>query len=245
MAGHSKWANIRHRKERMDARRGKLFSRLIREVMVAAKIGGSDPAANPRLRLAMERARDANVPGDNLARAVKKGGGQNDGGDYAELRYEGFGPGGAAVIVEVFTDNKNRTLGEVRHAFTKNGGNLAANGAVAHLFRRRGQLLFSAVAGELLMEKAIEHGAEDFDGDDDGAEVLCAPEMLPQMVDALRAAGFSPDVAEVIMRPEGEIITLTGADAEKMRKLTDALEDADDVQQVYTNANFGDDDNDN
>lgn len=224
----------------MDAKRGKLFSRLIREVAVAAKVGGGDPAANPRLRLALERARDANVPGDNITRAIKRGGGQNDGGDYAELRYEGFGPGGAAVIVEVVTDNKNRTLGEVRHAFTKHGGNLAANGAVSHLFRRRGQLLFSAAAGEPLMEKAVENGAEDYDGDDDGAEVLCAPEALPQMVEALRAAGFTPDFAEVIMRPEGEI-TLTGNDAAKMRKLLDALEDTDDVQQVYTNANFGDD----
>ena len=223
----------------MDAKRGKLFSRLIREVMVAAKVGGGDPAANPRLRLALERARDANVPGDNLTRAVKRGGGQADGGDYAELRYEGFGVGGAAVIVEVFTDNKNRTLGEIRHAFAKNGGNLAANGAVSHLFRRRGQLLFPA-GGDALMEKAIEHGAEDYDGDDDGAEVLCAPDALAQMVDALRAAGFVPDVAELIMHAESEI-TLTDADAVKMRKLLDALEDADDVQQVYTNANFGGD----
>ena len=240
MAGHSKWANIKHRKERMDAKRGKLFSRLIREVAVAAKIGGNDAAANPRLRLALERARDANVPGDNITRAIKRGGGQTDSGDYAELRYEGFGPGGAAIIIEVFTDNKNRTLGEVRHALAKHGGNLAANGAVSHLFRRRGQLLFSAAAGESLMEKAIECGAEDFDGDDDGAEVLCAPENLPQVVEALRAAGFAPDDAEVIMRPESEI-TIGENDAAKMRKLLDALEDTDDVQQIYTNVAFADD----
>ena len=231
----------------MDAKRGKLFSRLIREVAVAAKVGGADPAANPRLRLALERARDANVPNDNLTRAVRRSSGQSDGGvDYMEMRYEGFGPGGGAVIAEVVTDNKNRALSEIRHAFSKHGGNLAANGAVSHLFNRRGQLLFSrADNADALMEKAVEHGAEDFDRDNDsgGVEILCAPENLMALLDALKAAGFAPDFAEVVMRADNEI-TLAGNDAIKMRKLLDVLEDVDDVQHVYTNAVM-DDDNDN
>ncbi len=229
----------------MDAKRGKLFSRLIREVAVAARTGGADADANPRLRLALERAREANVPGDNIARAVRRGGGLESGGDYAEMRYEGFGPGGAAVVAEALTDNKNRALAEVRSAFTKNGGNLAANGALAHLFRRRGRLLFSAVAdADALMEQAAENGAEDFDDDGEGsAEILCAPEDFPQLESALRERGFAPDFAEIVLHPECET-ELAGNDAKKMRKLLNALDDADDVQNVYTNAVFSDDDDD-
>lgn len=243
MAGHSKWANIRHRKERVDAKRGKLFSRLIREVMVAARVGGGDAAANPRLRLALDRAREANVPGDNLERAVKRGAGQLEGADYEEVRYEGYGPGGAAVIVDCLTDNRNRTLAEVRHAFSRNGGNLGADGSVAFMFRRCGRLLFAPGAdADAVMEAAIEHGADEVDGDaENGVEVVSPPEVFPALLEGLRAAGLRPEFAAVVMRPENET-ALTGAEAGKARKFLEALEDLDDTQEVHTNVVFPDDD---
>ena len=239
MAGHSKWANIRHRKERVDAKKGKLFSRLIREVAVAAKVGGDDPAANPRLRLALDRAREANVPGDNLERALKRASGQADGADYDEVRYEGYGPAGAAVIVECLTDNRNRTLAEVRHAFARNGGNLGADGSVAFLFRRCGRMLFAPGAdADRVMEVAADNGADEVEADDDGGvEVVSPPEKFPALLEALQAAGMKPDFAEVVMRPDNET-ALSGDDARKARKLLDALEDLDDTQRVHTNASF-------
>ena len=240
MAGHSKWANIRHRKERVDAKRGKTFSRLIKEVTVAAKTGGMDAAANPRLRLALEKAREANVPNDNLERAIRRGGGQLEGGaSYNEVRYEGYGIGGAAVLVDCLTDNKNRTLGEVRHAFNKYGGNLGTDGSVVYLFNRCGQLLFCGVKDSgALMETAIDNGADDFREEDGGdIEIICPPDDFPTLLDAVRAAGYAPDAADVVMRPQNDV-SLAGDDGKRMRRLLDVLEDLDDTQQVYTNADI-------
>lgn len=238
MAGHSKWANIRHRKERVDAKRGKVFSRLVKEVFVAAKMGGIDPDANPRLRLALERARDANVPNDNIDRAVKRGGGQLEGVNYAEVRYEGYAAGGAALLLDCLTDNKNRTLPEVRRALIKHGGNLAAEGAVSYLFSRCGQLLFSNPSdGAKLMDVAAEHNAAEFNEEDGGVEILCAPEDFPALLDAVRAGGFPPDAADIVMRADGDM-PLFGEEARRMQKLLDALEELDDVQSVYTNADI-------
>lgn len=241
MAGHSKWANIRHRKERMDSKRGKIFSRLIKEIAVAAKTGGTDPAANPRLRLAVEKAREANVPNDNLERAIKRGGGQLEGADYAEIRHEGYGPGGAAIIVDCLTDNKNRTLPEVRHVFTKHGGNLGANGSVSYLFHRCGQILCATGDNETrLMEIAIENGAEDFEpvGSDNGeVEITCAPNDFPDLLSALKNAGYAPEFAEIVMSATNEI-SLKGEEAKRMQKLLAALEDLDDTQQIHTSAIF-------
>ena len=242
MAGHSKWANIRHRKERVDAKKGKIFSRLIREVAVAVRVGGGDPAANPRLRLALDRARDANVPGDNLERAVKRGSGQLEGADYEEIRYEGYGPAGAAVIVECLTDNRNRTLSEVRLAFARNGGNLGADGSVAFLFRRCGRALFSPGSdADKIMEVAADNGADEVEGDpENGVEVVSPPDKFPALLDALRAAGLRPEYAEVVMRPETEI-ALAGEEAQKARKFLDALEDLEDAQKIHANVVFADD----
>lgn len=239
MAGHSKWANIRHRKERMDAKKGKIFSRLIREVTVAARVGGDDPAANPRLRLALDRARDANVPGDNIERAVKRGAGLLEGADYEEVRYEGYGPAGAAVIVECLTDNRNRTLAEVRHAFTRNGGNMGADGSVAFLFRRCGRMLFAPGAdADRVMEVAADNGADEVEGDSEsGMEVVSPPEKFTALLDAIQAAGLRPDFAQVVMRPETEV-ALSGEDARKARKFLDALEDLDDAQEIHANVVF-------
>ena len=241
MAGHSKWANIRHRKERMDSRRGKIFARIIKEAAVAARIGGPDPDSNPRLRLAMEKARAANVPSDNMERAIKRGGGQLEGADYAEIRYEGYGPGGAAIIVDCLTDNKNRALSEVRHAINKHGGNLGADGSVAYLFSRCGQILFAPGADEnAVMEAAIENGAQDMQTADDGSiDITCAPADFPALLDALRAAGFEPAEADIVMRPSDEAV-LGELDAAKMKKLLAALEDLDDTQNIHTNAVFAD-----
>ena len=240
MAGHSKWANIRHRKERVDAKKGKVFSRLIREVTVAVKIGGDDPGANPRLRLALDRAREANVPGDNLERAIKRGAGQLEGADYEEIRYEGYGPAGAAVIVECLTDNRNRTLAEVRHAFSRNGGNLGADGSVAFLFRRCGRLLFAPGANaERVMEIAIDNGADEVEGDaENGMEIVCPPESFPALLDAMQSAGLRPEFAEVVMRPENEVALSGEDDIRKVRKFLDALEDLDDTQEVHANVVF-------
>lgn len=239
MAGHSKWANIQHRKARQDAKRNKLFTRIIREVTVAARAGGSDPGANPALRLALEKASDANIGKDTLQRAIQRGAGEIEGASYEEIRYEGYGIGGAAVMVDCLTENRVRTVAEIRHAFSKNGGNLGTDGSVAYLFRHVGQFLFEPGTSEdQVMEIAIEAGADDVASDDEGGiEVLCEPAAFSVLKQAFLQAGLRPAVAEVTMRPESEV-ELSGEDAEKMQKLLDAIENVDDVQQVYTNAAF-------
>jgi YebC/PmpR family DNA-binding regulatory protein len=239
MAGHSKWANIQHRKGRQDAKRGKLFTRLIKEITVAAKLGGGDATANPRLRLAMDKASEANIPKDTLQRAIQRGAGGMDGATYEEIRYEGYGIGGAAVIVDCMTDNRTRTVAEVRHAFSKHGGNLGTDGSVAFMFRHCGQLLFvPGTSEDRVMEAAIEAGAEDVLTDDEGGiEVICQPGEFGSVKAALEKVGLKAEVAEITMRPE-TAAPLAGEDAQKMQKLLDALENLDDVQQVYTNAEF-------
>ncbi|MCW5622672.1 MAG: YebC/PmpR family DNA-binding transcriptional regulator [Burkholderiales bacterium] len=237
MAGHSKWANIKHKKAAQDARRGKVFTRLIKEITVSAKLGGADPDMNPRLRLAIERAYEANMPKDNIERAVKRGSGELEGVDYEEIRYEGYGIGGAAVMVDCLTDNRTRTVADVRHAFTKNGGNLGTDGSVSFLFMHCGQIVFApGVSEDKLMETAIEAGADDVLVNDDGsAEVITAPGDFPAVKAALEKAGLSADLAEVTMKPTTENV-LSGEDAARMQKLLDALEALDDVQAVYTTA---------
>ncbi len=237
MAGHSKWANIQHRKGRQDEKRGKLFTRLIKEITVAAKLGGGDPASNPRLRLAMEKASDANMPKDTVQRAIQKGVGGLEGVNYEEIRYEGYGIGGAAVIVDVMTDNRTRTVAEVRHAFSKYGGNLGTDGSVAFLFKHCGQFLFAPGTSEdKVMEVAIEAGADDVASDDDGSiEVLCAPNDFAQVKASLEAAGLKAELAEITMKPMTET-ALEGEDAARMQKLLDVIENLDDVQEVFTNA---------
>ncbi len=237
MAGHSKWANIQHRKGRQDAKRGKAFTKLIKEITVAAKMGGGDMNFNPRLRLAIEKAKAENMPGDNIKNAVKRGTGELEGVNYEELRYEGYGINGAAVIVDCLTDNKVRTVADVRHAFNKNGGNLGTDGSVAFLFKHCGQFLFAPGADEnQLMDVALEAGAEDVLTNDDGSiEIICAPGDFIAVNDALEKAGLKPEFAEVTMKPQTET-GFTGDDAVKMQKLLDALESLDDVQEVYTNA---------
>ena len=239
MAGHSKWANIQHRKGRQDAKRGKLFTRIIKEITVAAKLGGGDPGSNPRLRLAVDKASDANMPKDTVQRAIAKGVGGLDGANYDEIRYEGYGIGGAAVIVDCLTDNRTRTVAEVRHAFSKNGGNLGTDGSVAFMFRHCGQFLFvPGTSEDKVMEVAIEAGADDvFTDDEGGIEVICAPSDFTAVRQALEKAGLKAEVAEITMKP-GTETELTGDDAARMQKLLDALENLDDVQQVYTNAVF-------
>ncbi|MGO4380704.1 YebC/PmpR family DNA-binding transcriptional regulator [Pseudoduganella sp. RAF19] len=237
MAGHSKWANIKHKKAATDAKRGKIWTRLIKEITVAARMGGGDVASNPRLRLAMDKAADANMPKDNVQRAITRGTGGGDGANYEEVRYEGYGIGGAAIIVDCMTDNRVRTVAEVRHAFNKYGGNMGTEGSVAFMFKHCGQFLFAPGTDEAtLMDAALEAGAEDVVADDEGGfEVLCAPNDFPAVKDALEAAGFKAEVAEVIMKPATETV-FTGEDAAKMQKILDALENLDDVQEVYTNA---------
>ena len=237
MAGHSKWANIQHRKGRQDEKRGKLFTRLIKEITVAAKLVGGDVAANPRLRLATEKASDANMPKDTVQRAIQKGVGGLEGVNYEEIRYEGYGIGGAAVIVDVMTDNRTRTVAEVRHAFSKYGGNLGTDGSVAFLFKHCGQFVFAPGTSEdRVMEVAIEAGAEDVVTDDDGSiEVISAPNDFAQVKSALEAAGLKAEVAEITMKPMTET-ALEGDDAARMQKLLDVIENLDDVQEVYTNA---------
>ena len=237
MAGHSKWANIQHRKGRQDAKRGKIFTRLIKEITVAARMGGGDPGANPRLRLAVDKAYDNNMPKDNVERAIKRGTGDLEGVNYEEIRYEGYGIGGAAVIVDCMTDNKTRTVADVRHAFTKYGGNLGTDGSVAFLFRHCGQLMFAPGTSEdRLMEAALDAGAEDIITNDDGSlEVITGPNEFPAVKTALEKAGFKPELAEVTMKPTTEN-ELKGNDAARMQKLLDALEAVDDVQEVYTTA---------
>jgi len=237
MAGHSKWANIKHRKAAADAKKGKVFTRLIKEITVAAKLGGGDPDTNPRLRLAMDKAREANMTKDSVQSAVKRGSGQLDGVSYEEVRYEGYGVGGAAVMVDCLTDNRTRTVAEVRHAFTKNGGNVGSDGSVAFLFKHCGQLLFAPGTSEdQVMEAAIDAGAEDVVKNADGSvEVVCAPADFSAVKDALEKAGLKPELAEITMKPTTEA-ELAGADASRMRQLLDALENLDDVQNVYTTA---------
>src|SRR5262245_52626923 len=237
MAGHSRWANVKHRKERADAKRGKIFTRLIREITVAARLGGGDPAGNPRLRLALEKAREQNLPGDNIQRALQRGSGELEGAAYEEIRYEGYGPGGAAVMLDCLTDNRTRTVAEVRHAFTKNGGNLGSDGSVAFLFKHCGQFVFAPGTSEdKVMEAALDAGAEDvFRNDDDSVELICAPEDFAGVKGALANAGLKPELGEITWKPTAE--AALGADeGARLRRLLDALESLDDVQDVYTTA---------
>ena len=237
MAGHSKWANIQHRKGRQDAKRGKIFTRLIKEITVAARMGGGDIAINPRLRMAVDKAKAESMPKDNIENAIKRGSGQLEGVNYEEIRYEGYGIGGAAVMVDCLTDNKQRAVADVRHAFSKFGGNLGTDGSVAFLFKHCGALLFAPGADEeKIMEAALEAGAEDIVGNEDGSvEVITAPADFSAVQEALIAAGLKPEMGEVTMKPTTETI-FTGDDAVKMQKLLDALDDLDDVQDVYTSA---------
>jgi len=237
MAGHSKWANIKHRKAAADAKKGKIFTRLIKEITVAAKLGGGDPNMNPRLRLAMDKGREANMAKDSVQNAIKRGSGQLEGVSYEEARYEGYGPGGAAVIVDCLTDNRTRTVAEVRHAFTKNGGNMGSDGSVSYLFKHCGQFVFAPGASEeKVMDAALQAGAEDVVANDDGSlEVLCAPNDFHAVKAALEKAALKPEVAEVTMKPLNDAV-LAGGDAQRMRSLLDALESLDDAQDVYTTA---------
>jgi YebC/PmpR family DNA-binding regulatory protein len=237
MAGHSKWANIKHRKAAADAKKGKVFTRLIKEITVAAKLGGGDAGSNPRLRLALDKAREANMTKDSVTRAIQRGTGELEGVAYEEVRYEGYGPGGAAVIADCLTDNRTRTVAEVRHAFTKNGGNLGADGSVAFLFKHCGQFVFAPGTSEdKLMEAALEAGADDVVTNEDGSlEVLSAPLEFEKVKAALERAGLKPEVAEITMKPASET-ALGGNEASRMKSLLDALEGLDDVQDVYTTA---------
>ena len=237
MAGHSKWANIQHRKSRQDDKRGKVWTRVIREITVAARQGGGDLSANPRLRLAVDKAKAANMPAERIKYNIDKASGNLEGMSYEEIRYEGYGIGGAAIIVDCMTDNRVRTVAEVRHAFSKYGGNMGSEGSVAFQFKHCGQLILAPGTSEdQVMEVALEAGADDVISDDDGAvEVLCAVAEFERVKDALAAAGLQPEVAEVTMRPESEI-ELRGEDAARMQKLLDVIEDLDDVQAVYHNA---------
>ena len=237
MSGHNKLASIKHKKGANDAKRGKIFTKLIKEITVAARIGGGDPDGNPRLRAAVLAARADNMPKDNIERGIKKGTGELEGVEYVEIRYEGYGLGGAAIMVDCLTDNNVRTVAEVRHAFSKYGGNMGSDGCVAFQFKHCGQMVFAPGTDEAaLMDAAIEAGAEDVTTNDDGSiEVLTAPADFMAVKDALEAAGFKPEFGEVTMKPESEN-EFTGDDAVKMQKLLDALENLDDVQEIYTTA---------
>ena len=237
MAGHSKWANIQHRKGRQDAKRGKIFTKLIKEITVAAKMGGGDMNFNPRLRLAIEKAKEENMPADNIDRAVKRGTGELEGVNYEEIRYEGYGIGGAAVMVDCLTDNRTRTVADVRHAFSKYGGNMGTDGCVAFQFTHCGYLVYAPGTDEsALMDAALEAGADDVVKHDDGSiEVITPPYEYTTVKEKLEAAGFKAEMGEVTMKPQNEI-ELTGDDAVKMQKLLDAFDVLDDVQEVYTSA---------
>jgi len=239
VAGHSKWANIQHRKGRQDEKRGRIWTRLIREIMVAARTGGGDLDANPRLRLAVEKAKAANMPADNIKRNIDKATGNLEGVNYEEIRYEGYGIGGAAIIVDTMTDNRVRTVADVRHAFSKYGGNMGTEGSVAFQFKHCGQIIFAPGTSEdRVMDVALEAGAEDVVVDEEGAiEVLTSAPDFEAVRNALEAAGLKPDAAEVTMRPENTI-ALEGDDATRMQKLLDMIEDLDDVQDVYHNADL-------
>ena len=237
MAGHSKWANIQHRKGRQDEKRGRIWTRLIREIMVAARLGGADLDTNPRLRLAVEKAKAANMPADNIKRNIDKATGNLEGVNYEEIRYEGYGVGGVAIMVDTMTDNKVRTVAEVRHALSKHGGNMGTEGSVSFQFKHCGQLIFAPGSDEdKIMEVALDNGADDVITGEDGAiEVLTPPSAFEQVKNALAAAGLNAEVAEVTFRPENTI-EIEGDDAIKMQKILDVLEDLDDVQEVYHNA---------
>ncbi len=241
MAGHSKWANIRHRKGAQDAKRGKIFSKLIREITVAAKMGGGDPAANPRLRTAIDKALGQNMTRDTVERAVKRGSGDTEGENYEELRYEGYGAAGVAMMVDCLTDNKNRTVSEVRHAFSKRGGNLGTDGSVSYLFTKQGIISYAAGADEeQIMETALEAGAEDVvNNDDRSIDVITTPEAFVDVKEAMVVAGLEPENADITMTASTSV-ELGLDDAQKVMGLIDMLEDLDDVQNVYTNADFSD-----
>ena len=237
MAGHSKWANIQHRKGRQDAKKGKVSTRLIKEITVAAKLAGGDTGSNPRLRLAVEKARDSNISKDTIDSAIKRGSGQLEGAHYDEIRYEGYGFGGAAIIVDTMTDNRTRTVADVRHAFSKYGGSMGTEGSVAFMFKHCGLFVFApGTSEEKVMEAALEAGAEDVLADEDGSiEVVCGPHDFAAVKAGLSKAGFTTDIAEVVMKAMSPV-ELTADDSVKMQRLLDALEDCDDVQEVFTSA---------
>ncbi len=241
MAGHSKWANIKHKKAAVDKKRGKIWTKLLREVTVAAKEGGGDIDSNPRLRLSVDKANGANVPKDTIERAIKRGAGAGDGENYEEIRYEGYGPGGTAVMVDCMTDNRNRTASEVRHAFTKHGGNLGTDGSVAYMFQKQGIISFApGVDEDAIMETALEAGAEDVVSNDDGSiDVITTPEEFTAVRDAIIASGHEPDNAEVTFNASTSA-ELDQETAEKLLRMVDTLEDLDDVQEVYSNADISD-----
>ncbi len=242
MSGHSKWANIKHKKGAADARRGKIFTKLIKEITVAARMGSGDINANPRLRAAVMTAKVENMPKDNIERAIKKGTGELEGVSYEESTYEGYGPGGAAILIDSLTDNKNRAVSEIRHALSKHGGNMGESGCVAWMFDKKGYIVIekSVIGEDALMEKALDAGAEDVRDDGDNWEVLCEPEAFEQVKEALDKAGIASVVAEVTMVPKN-MAPVEGESAQKLIRLIDALEDLDDVQKVYTNADLPDD----
>jgi YebC/PmpR family DNA-binding regulatory protein len=237
MAGHSKWANIKHRKAAADAKKGKVFTRLIKEITVASRLGGADPNSNPRLRLAMDKAREANMTKDSVQNAVKRGAGQLDGVSYEEARYEGYGPGGAAILVDCLTDNRTRTVAEVRHAFTKNGGNMGADGSVGYLFKHCGQFVFApGTSEEKVMDAGLAAGAEDVIRHEDASiELVCPPADFQAVKVALEQAGLKPEIAEITMKPTTEN-ALPGEEGTRLQRLLEALENLDDVQNVYTTA---------
>jgi len=237
MAGHSKWANIQHRKGRQDAKRGKIFTKIIKEITVSARLGGGDPNMNPRLRAAVALAKEENMPSDNITRAIKKGTGELEGVSYEEIRYEGYGINGAAIIIDCLTDNKQRAVMDVRHALSKHGGNLGTDGSVAFMFKHCGSLVYEPGTSEdKVMEVALEAGAEDVVTNDDGSiEVITPPADFVAVKEAMEAAGLKAVMGEVTMKPDAEVL-FTGDDAVKMQKILDALEDLDDVQDVYTSA---------
>ncbi|MCA9510796.1 MAG: YebC/PmpR family DNA-binding transcriptional regulator [Myxococcota bacterium] len=242
MSGHSKWSTIKRKKGAADAKRGKIFTKLIREIATAARIGGGEIDSNPRLRLIVDKAKAANMPKDNIARAIAKGvGGGDDGETYEECVYEGYGPGGVAILIEALTDNRNRTAGEIRHALSKHGGNLGSSGCVAYLFERRGLISVAreGADGDRLMEVALEAGADDVEEGDDAIDVSTSPTGFGAVRDAIAEAGFEVVAAELALEPS-TTVSVTGKDAEQMLKLSDALEDLDDVQQVYANADIAD-----
>jgi len=241
MAGHSKWANIQHRKKGQDAKRGKLFTKLIREITVAARLGGGDVDANPRLRAIVDKSLRANMTRDTVERAIKRGAGDNEGDNFDEIRYEGYGPGGVAVMVDCLTDNRNRTVAEVRHAFTKSGGNLGTDGSVSYLFSKIGILSYPAGSDEdAIMEAALESGAEDVETNDDASiDVTTSADDFMDVKDAMVAAGFDPEMAEVTMKASTSV-DLSVDDTQKVMRLVDMLEDLDDVQNVYSNSEFSD-----
>lgn len=241
MSGHSKWATIKRKKGALDAKRGKIFTKIIREIATAARLGGGDPAGNPRLRLVIDKARAVNMPKDNIERAIKKGTGGDEGSSFEQVTYEGYGPGGVAVLVEALTDNRNRTVGEVRHAFTRYGGNLGQSGSVSHLFQRMGLVEFDrgAVDADALLEAALEAGADDVVEGESTVEVVTDPKQFEAVRDALAAKGFQPANAQITMRPS-TTVQLTGAHAKSMLELAEALEDLDDVQDVFSNFDISD-----